>query len=116
MTELPEPSDEDLALLRKFRAMVGVALADPAFDVRQAAEPLGLSERSLYRKFKELTGLTPAAYLRELRLSHARELLEAGTVRSVDEAAFAVGFEDAPYFARVFYKRYGRRASDLLRA
>lgn len=108
------PSDEDLALLRRFRAIAGAALADPAFTVAQVAGPMGLSERSLYRKFKELTGLTPAAYLRTFRLERARELLETGTMRSLDEVSFAVGFEDTPYFARVFYKRYGQRASDWL--
>jgi transcriptional regulator GlxA family with amidase domain len=114
---VPDPtplSDEDIKLLRQFRKLAGGAVADPGFTVGQALGQLGLSERSLHRKFKQLTGLTPAAYLRELRLERARELLLAGKAASVEAVALAVGFEDPYYFARIFHKRYGQRASDLL--
>ena len=107
-------TDEDLALLKQFRQAAGRAIADATFTVAQAAAAMGMSERTLYRKFLELTGKTPAAYLREFRLDHARELLETGAVRSVEAAAFAVGIEDVAYFARIFYKYYKRRASDLV--
>ncbi|WP_073104962.1 helix-turn-helix transcriptional regulator [Hymenobacter daecheongensis] len=110
-----DPSDDDLALLRKFRQLAGRILAEPGFSVDDAAGLLGMSPRSLHRRFKELTGLTPAAYLREHRLYWAKELLETGAVRSVEAAAFAVGIEDAAYFARLFYRRYRLRASALLR-
>lgn len=107
-------TDDDLVLLRKFRQLAGRILADPTISVDSAAGVLGMSQRSMYRKFKELTGLTPAAYLREHRLERAKELLETGAVRSVDEAAFAVGIEDTAYFARLFYQRFRQRPSHLL--
>jgi transcriptional regulator GlxA family with amidase domain len=109
------PAPPDHPLLRQFHVLATASLADPAFDVPRIAQLLGLSERTFYRKFRELTGLTPAAYLRGLRLEHARKLLETKAVKSVEDAALRVGFEDVAYFARVFYRRFGQRARQWLK-
>ncbi|QIX61587.1 AraC family transcriptional regulator [Hymenobacter sp. BT18] len=114
-TQGREYSDEELLLLRQFRQVAGQIMANPFITIASATKLIGLSERTLYRKCKELTGLTPATYLRLLRLDRARELLLSGEAATVAEAAFAVGFEDTDYFARVFYRHYGQRASELLR-
>ncbi|WP_159437379.1 helix-turn-helix domain-containing protein [Hymenobacter daecheongensis] len=104
-----------MALLRQFRQLTAQAVPDPTFTVGQAAARMGLSERSLYRRFRELTGQTPYAYLREHRLTRAHELLQSGTARTLDEVAFAVGIEDVAYFARIFYRRFHQRPGALLR-
>jgi transcriptional regulator GlxA family with amidase domain len=109
-----EYSDEELGLLRQFRQVAGLVMANPTITVANATKLIGLSERTLYRKCKELTGLTPATYLRLLRLDRARELLLTSEAPTVAQAAFAVGFEDTDYFARIFYRHYGQRASDLV--
>ncbi|GAB2944652.1 hypothetical protein GCM10027048_06920 [Hymenobacter coalescens] len=109
-----EYSDEELLLLRQFRQVAGQIMDNPQFTIAGATRLIGLSERTLYRKCKELTGLTPAVYLRLLRLDCARELLLSGRAATVAAAAFAVGYEDAAYFARVFYRHYRQRASELV--
>ena len=48
-----------------------------------------------------LSGKAPYAYLIDLRVQRAAELLRAGR-SSVTEAAFAVGFSDLGRFARAF--------------
>ena len=75
---------------------------------------LGLSERTLYRRLGELAGLTPTAWLRELRLNQARQLLEAGRVGSVAAVANAAGFASAKYFSTCYAERFGRLPSDYL--
>ena len=72
---------------------------------------LGLSERTLYRRLGEWAGLTPAAWLRELRLDQTRQLLEAGNFGSVAQVAEAVGFASAKHFSNVYAERFGRRPS-----
>lgn len=72
---------------------------------------LGLSERTLYRRLGELAGLTPAAWLRELRLAQARQLLEAGDFGTVAQVAEAVGFASVKHFSNLYAERFGRRPS-----
>jgi signal transduction histidine kinase/AraC-like DNA-binding protein/DNA-binding NarL/FixJ family response regulator/tetratricopeptide (TPR) repeat protein len=105
----------DQALLQRLREIAETHLSDASLDAAQLIKALGLSERTFYRKLKELTGLTPAAYLRDVRLARARQLLEDRAYQTVAEVAFAVGFEDAHYFSKVFLKHYGKRASEYLR-
>ena len=51
-------------------------------------------------------GKPPMHYLNEYRVEKACALLE-NTTYSVTDAALAVGFDDASYFARVFKKQMG---------
>jgi DNA-binding response OmpR family regulator len=104
----------DQELLRRVREVAEAAVAETDFDTPQLVAKMGVSERTLYRKLKELTGLTPAAYLREVRLEHARQLLERRAMQTVAEVAYAVGFDNPGYFATVFLKRYGKRATEYL--
>jgi AraC-like DNA-binding protein len=61
--------------LAHWQAQATEHLADEQFGPAELAELLGLSERTLYRRLGEMAGLTPTAWLRELRLDQARLLL-----------------------------------------
>lgn len=58
------------------------------------------------RLFKKATGKTILAYLNELRISKARQLLSDGTSR-ISDVAEKCGFRDIYYFSRVFKKYTG---------
>lgn len=95
--------------LARWQAQLGTHLANPDFGPAELAGLLCLSERTLYRRLGELSGLTPAGWLRELRLDRARRLLEAGDVRSVADVADAAGFVNVKSFAARYAERFGRR-------
>lgn len=68
-----------------------------------------------YRLFRELTGLTPAAYTRRLRLSRsAMELKRRG--RTITDVAFAVGFGSVDGYVRAFAREFGRTPGDFARS
>ena len=81
-------------------------------------EHLGVSR---YRTlFHAATGMSPIAYLTDLRMKHAAEIL-IHTELSVADVALSVGYEDPQYFSRVFRRTWGvspavygkrRRSSD----
>ncbi|MCC3159830.1 response regulator [Hymenobacter sp. 15J16-1T3B] len=102
-------------LLPQWRAVAALRLTDPDFGPADLAAALHLSERTLYRRLSELAGLTPAAWLRELRLDHARRLLESGAFGTVAEVAYAAGFANAKHFSTLFAQRYGRKPSEYRR-
>ena len=58
-----------------------------------------------WRLFKQYTGLTPAGYLRRLRLSRSTVLLREG--RSITEVAFALGFGSVDGYQRAFLREFG---------
>jgi transcriptional regulator GlxA family with amidase domain len=65
----------------------------------ELAATVGVSERTLTRRFHEATGLTPLRYQQELRLERAEHLIGHGTGQ--DAAARAVGFTDARMLRRL---------------
>lgn len=66
----------------------------------------GVSVRTLDRRFRRATGLSPGRYLRRLRLSEARALLQHSNL-AIGEIAWSVGFNDRSRFAAEFRKDYG---------
>ncbi|MGK0365855.1 MAG: ligand-binding sensor domain-containing protein/AraC-like DNA-binding protein [Saprospiraceae bacterium] len=79
------------------------------FSVEDMAREMNLSSRQLNRKVKQLTGITPNQFLRNIKLEKAKALLESGTVSTVAEVSFVVGFEKPDYFSRLFKEKYGKR-------
>ncbi len=65
-----------------------------------------MSPRHFARRFSEQTGSTPAKYLEQLRITRARELLEASS-HSIDLIAQTVGFGREERLRRAFVKSMG---------
>ncbi len=74
------------------------------------------SARSLFRQFRRSRGQSPMAFLKDVRLRHARDMLEqSGLSPSVTETAIACGFGNVGHFATDYFKRFGERPSDTVR-
>lgn len=69
------------------------------------AREVGLSEKRLQQLMRECVGRSVHAYLSEMRLARASDLLQAGM--SVTQAAGEVGFSSLSHFSKVFKARYG---------
>ena len=78
-------------------------LRDIAID--ELAQLAGLSRFHFMRAFCKTYGLPPHAYVSQLRLIAAKQLLAAG--RSAADAAVSSGFYDQSHLNRVFKKAYG---------
>lgn len=87
------------------------------FHTRIRSEDLAarcaLSPFRFSRLFKETYGLTPRDYIINFRLREAHRLLE-NPFAMVADVAFAVGFTDPSYFARIFKQRVGIAPSLLI--
>lgn len=69
--------------------------------IAELARRLGVSPRTLGRRFGLATGRSPNQYLLEQRLHNARELLRTSNL-SIAEVAMATGYGDSDYFSRLF--------------
>jgi transcriptional regulator GlxA family with amidase domain len=76
-----------------------VSLADLAVRLK-------LAPRTLNRRFRQATGVSPQTYLQRLRISHARELLKRSNL-GIAEIAWQLGLQDASYFSQLFRRHCG---------
>jgi AraC-like DNA-binding protein len=67
------------------------------------------SHSHFIRLFKEMYDVVPRVYLSNLRLDHARLLLDEGS--TVTDACYAVGFQSITTFSRAFKRRVGSSPS-----
>lgn len=74
------------------------------------AERACLSSRHFTRRFKDVFGTTPAAFVEDLRLREAKERLTLPS-QTVESVADSVGFKSADAFRRAFERRYGLQPS-----
>ena len=66
----------------------------------------GRSLSSFKRDFQSIYGETPAKWIREKRLSKARQMLQSSRM-SVADVAYSLGFENPTHFSRIFKERFG---------
>jgi transcriptional regulator GlxA family with amidase domain len=74
--------------------------------VTALASQLGVSTRTLMRRFKFATGVSIGQYLQQRRLDEAQALLRR-TNLSITEVGVAVGLHDASHFSRMFREKTG---------
>lgn len=79
---------------------------DEAWPIARMAKEVGLSERTLARRFRDVTGETPLAWLTAMRIQHATELLESSSATLSDITA-ASGFGTPETFRREFKRLRG---------
>lgn len=80
-----------------------------AISLEDAARSCGLSLSRFKSKFKEETGITPRAFINNVKIARAKQLLQEG--RSVTDTSVALSFDTPNYFATLFKKYTGKTPS-----
>ncbi len=92
--------------MKKGIECIRARFTEPSLTVSAAAKEALVSEVYFRRIFTKHFGVPPSAYISELRLEYAADLLLSGYY-NVNEAACRCGFSDAKYFSTCFKKKYG---------
>ena len=98
-----EENDEFLSLVTN---IVEKHIMDSDFSVAMLQYESGMGDKTLYRRLKQLTGLSPVEYIRHVRMNRAALLLREGKF-SVSEVMYMVGFSNSSYFSKCFQTVYG---------
>jgi AraC-like DNA-binding protein len=77
-----------------------------SIDIKRIAAKSAMGVTTFHRRFKQITGLSPLQFQKQLRLLQARKLL-AFSGHSVSDAAFRVGYESASQFNREYSRFFG---------
>lgn len=105
----------DATWVKEVRTVIEAHLADETFNVTTLADTLGMTRAVLYRRTQDVLETSPAAYMWQMRLERAAQLLEA-RAGTVSEVAYGVGFKSVQHFARRFRAHYGCTPSHYLKA
>ncbi len=101
-----DPLNADSGKIFHVKWIVREQLSNPDLSVKTIAERLQCSPDYLSHLFHKATGEKLIQYIHRIRIEGARLALES-TPLHISEIAFASGFDDAGYFARVFKKHCG---------
>jgi AraC-like DNA-binding protein len=88
-----------------------------AITIERLVAEAGVSGRSLFRTFERARGYSPMAFVKAVRLRHARDMLLSGDPSvSVASAASACNFLNQGHFARHYREAFGELPSATLSA
>ncbi len=111
-----EPSDIEISsteelFVRQVISIIEQNLQNPKFSSEVLAIEMNISNSSLYRKLKRLTGSSTAGFVRSIRIKRAAQLM-ADKEKTITEIAYEVGFNDVKHFRTVFQKQYSCTPSE----
>ena len=80
---------------------------DPDLNVTSLCEHLQINNKQVYRKLKQLTGMSPVEYIKTIRLKKAAMLLSQNKF-TISEIVYMVGFSNPSYFSKCFQNEFGK--------
>lgn len=103
-------ANEELLKVEGFKedvaAYIFENIEDSTMSVERLAKHFSQSRRSLYRNLQLEVGMTPAEFIREVRLTTAQTMVANNNMR-LDELARAVGYKTSVGFKRAYKERFG---------
>jgi len=81
-------------------------LLNENFGIESMMEKLLMSQSTLYRKIKSLTGLSLTGFIRSIRLKKAAEMILSDN-KKLSVVCMLVGFNDYKHFRESFIKQFG---------
>ena len=75
--------------------------------IESMGREVGMTERTLKRRFRLATRLSPNVYLQKVRIDKAKKLLLA-TDLSIKAIAYEVGYENVSFFVKIFKTHVGQ--------
>lgn len=101
-----KPVNREEKFIHDLSATVEKSIQDELFSIESLADEFCMSQSTLYRKIKSLTGLSIAGFIRSIRLKKATEILITEDIK-LSAVAYSVGFNDYKYFKKSFTQQYG---------
>lgn len=107
-SDMPQFEQE---FVKQVLAVVEEKMEDFEFDNDSFSSAMGMSQSTLYRRLKDITGLSPNEFIRSVKIKKACEIIQQNPKLRVKEIAFQVGIADSKYFSTVFKKVKGMAPS-----
>lgn len=105
-------SGDDI-LMERIITVINENISNAELNVNMLASQAGLSRSQLHRRLKDMTGIAPVDFIRNIRLKQAANLLKEKKM-DVSLVAYSVGFTNQAYFSTMFKKLYGISPTDYI--
>lgn len=105
-------SSPDQLFLEKLYKSFEKNLESNNLKAQLISKEIGMSYTAMYKKIKALTGLSYIEFIRDYRLSIAKQLIDEFGY-SVSDACYKVGYSDRKYFSKLFKEKFKRNPSDF---
>jgi len=102
-----EATSPDEKFLSEIIGIIENKISDPDLNVNALSTISGIGSKQIYRKIKQLTGLSPVEYIRSIRLKKAAMLLSQKKF-TIAEVMYMVGFSNHSYFSKCFQTEFGK--------
>jgi transcriptional regulator GlxA family with amidase domain len=96
---------EEMQAIQELRVWIAESLG-VSLSVRQLADRVNMSVRNFERVFTREVGMSPARYVRHVRVEAARRMIERSD-RGLEQIAVACGFSSADLMRRAFQRTLG---------
>ena len=103
----------DEIFLNKVKEVMDSELSNSDFNATTFSKMVNMSRMQLHRKLLAYTGLSTTAFIRSQRLQQAIHILETSDA-TVNEVAYAVGFNTPSYFMKCFKETFKKTPSEYL--
>lgn len=107
----PEIKGNDEILMDRVIKAIESHLDDNQFNVENLSEEVGISRAHLHRRLKELAGMSPSDFIRNVKIKRACDMLRKPDI-DVSQVAFCLGFSSQPHFSTTFKKFTGMTPSE----
>ena len=104
----------DESFADKVQHVLNENLTNPEFNTQQFCILMGMSRSQMHRKIKANTGLSVSAFIRNLRIKIAADLL-INVPSDIKKISQGVGFSDSAYFTKNFRKIMGCTPTEYIR-
>lgn len=98
-------TDMDSVFIEKAIQLVNENLQNENFGIEMMVDQLFMSQSTLFRKIKSLTGLSITAFIRSVRLKKAAQIILQSNMK-LSQVAYEVGFNDYKHFKKSFQQQF----------
>ncbi len=111
LLEPPTIADDDAAMMEELMVYLEKRFGDSELKIDDLAAHVNMGRSLFNSKIKDIVGMTPLDFLRQLRLQRAEELILRSDY-TFSQISYMVGFTDPKYFSKCFKKEKGMTPSE----
>lgn len=105
---------EAIKLVSKVTRLVEEHLDDAEYSVEQLSKDAGMSRAHLYKKLMAVTGSAPLEFVRSIRITRGKDLMDKHGETNISQVAYQVGLSPKQ-FSKYFKEKYGELPSEYIK-